>query len=348
MDIPCMSHPPARLRIPETLQEATSASWLSTVLGTEVTGVFPGEVDDRVSTNMPLRVELADGSSRDLWVKGYFTELGRQYRFGGVAEAAFYRDLVDRTGVRTLRPVAAVVDFDSHENVIVTEDELGTGARFLHALDDFTPDHAARSLEQLAILHATTWLDPALRDTSWLANRCSRYTVTRGVEEIRTNLDGPIGAGVPDAVRDATRLFDAYRVLGDRIDSATPWSVIHGDPHIGNVCVDGAGHPFLVDWQLVQRGPWYIDVGYHLAAVLTVEDRRRAESDLLQHYLEQLGTRGIQIPARDVWPGVRLGMLHGFYLWAITLKVDPRKTAVLLERLGTAVADHDAFDEIEA
>ena len=40
-------------------------------------------------------------------------------------------------------------------------------------------------------------------------------------------------------------------------------------------------------------------------------------------------------------------MVHGFYLWGITLKVDPRHTAVLLERLGTAVADHDAYREIE-
>ena len=43
---------------------------------------------------------------------------------------------------------------------------------------------------------------------------------------------------------------------------------------------------------------------------------------------------------------MRLGFVHGFYLWGITLKVDPRKTAVLLERLGTAVADHDAYAEI--
>jgi hypothetical protein len=343
-----MSTPRSRLRIPQTLEEAMSLPWLSAALGTEVTGVSPGEVDNRVSTNLPLRVELADGSSRDLWIKGYFSEIGRQYRFGGVSEAAFYRDLVERTGVRTLRPAVAMVDFDSSENIIVTEDELGSGARFLHALDDFTPDQAARSLEELATLHASTWMDPGLCDTPWLANRCNLYTVTRGLEEIRTNFDGPTGVGVPDVVRDATRLFEAYCVLGDRIGSTTPWSVIHGDPHIGNICIDGAGHPFLVDWQLVQRGPWYIDVGYHIASVLTVEDRRQAESELLQHYLEQLGTRGIQIPARDVWPGIRLGMLHGFYLWAITLKVDPRKTAVLLERLGTAVADHDAFDEIEA
>jgi len=47
-----------------------------------------------------------------------------------------------------------------------------------------------------------------------------------------------------------------------------------------------------------------------------------------------------------VWRGLRRRFLHGFYLWGITLKVDPRKTTVLLERLGTAVADHDAYAEV--
>ena len=40
-------------------------------------------------------------------------------------------------------------------------------------------------------------------------------------------------------------------------------------------------------------------------------------------------------------------MLYGFFLWAITLKVAPPITTVMLERLGTAVADHDAYSSVE-
>jgi hypothetical protein len=36
-------------------------------------------------------------------------------------------------------------------------------------------------------------------------------------------------------------------------------------------------------------------------------------------------------------------MLYGFYLWAITLKVAPPVTTEMLRRLGSAVADHDAY-----
>ena len=78
--------------------------------------------------------------------------------------------------------------------------------------------------------------------------------------------------------------------------SATPWSIIHGDPHVANVYLDDAGRPTLVDWQLVQRGPWYLDVGYHLASVLSVDDRRRCEHDLVRHYLERLAAGGGRAP----------------------------------------------------
>jgi aminoglycoside phosphotransferase (APT) family kinase protein len=149
---------------------------------------------------------------------------------------------------------------------------------------------------------------------------------------------------VPDETRDAQRLADAYRALVAQVRGATPWSVIHGDAHVGNLYLDGAGRPSFVDWQLVQRGPWYLDVGYHLASALTVEDRRRTEKDLVRHYLDRLGAAGVDAPSwDDAWLGIRRGVLHGFYLWGITLKVDPAVTSVLLRRLGTAAADHDAL-----
>ncbi len=330
--------------IPETLEVATSAAWLSDALGTDVTSVTVGEVDQRVSTNAPISVELADGQTRRYYVKGYFDEAGRFARSAGIPEAMFYREMADATGMRLLRCAFADVDETNEANVVITEDVGPDGAVFLDSLHDYSVDRAAESLEQLALLHAATWMDSTYRDAPWLASRLHRYTETRGVADIAGNFGGPIGAGVPDAVRDAQRLYDVYRALGADVATVTPWCVIHGDPHIGNLYLDGAGLPTFLDWQLVQHGPWYLDVGYHLASVLTIDDRRGSEVGLVQHYLDRLAAGGVDVPGGDeVWRGVRRGMVHGFYLWGITLKVDPRKTTVLLERLGTAVDDHDAF-----
>jgi hypothetical protein len=343
--------------VPDTLDEALSPAWLTAALaprfpGTRVTAVTRGPVISRVSTNARFTIECADGApaglSRHLCVKGYFTDYGRSSRQAGEPEAYFYRDLAASTGIRTLRCVYADVDDETHHGVIITEDVVAEGATFLDARSQYGPAQLEESLAELATLHAATWGDDRTT-ASWLAPRMARVLAGRGVREIRSNFEGPIGAGVPAEVRDAQRLADAYRSLADAVACATPWTVLHGDAHVGNLYLDASGHPAFVDWQLVQRGAWYLDVGYHIASALTVEDRRRHERDLLRHYLELLSAAGVQPPGwDDAWRGLRRGVVYGFFLWGITLKVEPVVTSELLRRLGQAAADHDAFAAVEA
>jgi hypothetical protein len=344
--------------VPGTVEELLSPAWLTAALdprfpGITVTEVTPGPVVSRVSTNIRFHIECADGVpaglSADLCGKGYYSEVGRAFRQAGVPEACFYRDAAAATGMRTLRSVYSEVDEPASTGVIITEDVVAAGGTFLDARSAYTPDQAAESLGELAKLHAATWCAPAFAAADWLEPRFGTYLVLRGVEDILGNFDGPIGAGVPDETRDAQRLIDTYRTLILQTSDATPWSVIHGDAHVGNVYLDGAGRPSFLDWQLVQRGPWYLDVGYHIASALTVEDRRRTDQDLVRHYLDRLRAAGVDAPAwDDAWLGVRRGIVHGFFLWGITLKVDPAVTSLLLTRLGTAAADHDSFGAVAA
>ena len=352
-----MSRPEAsRPPVPETLDEALSPGWLTAALGTrfpgvEVRDVTPGPVVSRLSTNARFHIDTAgplpEGLSPDLCVKGYFTEVGHFARRAGVPEAHFYRDLVASTGVRTLPGVYADVDDVTLASVVITEDVVAQGATFLDSLSDYTPDQTAQSLEELARLHVATWMDPSCQRAAWLDPWLAKLNSGRGVKEISGNFEGPIGAGVPTAVKDPQRLVDAFRVVATDAENGSPWCVIHGDTHAANLYLDGERRPSLVDWQLVQRGPWYLDVGYHIAATLTVDDRRRSERDLVAHYLDLMRSGGVEMPADDeVWRGLRRGMVHGFYLWGITLKVDPPITTALLERLGTAVDDHGALDDL--
>ena len=334
------------MTVPASAQEAVSVEWLSGALRLDVDRVRVGRIDDRVSSNVPVSVELKDGTRSDYWIKGYFTELGQAYRQAGIPEAMFYRELAEASQLRTLRSVYTAVDADSSANVVITEDVRGSGAVFLDARSPYGPDQVAESLSQLALLHAGTWLQPVAQ-APWLTPRLTSYTAARGVKEIASNFNGPVGVNVPEAVRDAERLFSAYKELAQAASEATPWCVIHGDPHIGNMFLDGDGRPCFLDWQLVQRGPWYLDVGYHLAAALEVEDRRCSENELVGHYLSELAKRGVDPPPMEnAWTGIRRGFVHGFYLWGITLRVDPDIISRLLERLGTAVADHDAYREV--
>ncbi len=338
------------VRVPDTLEEALSPEWLSSALGErwpglQVTGVVPGPMTERITTNATFRIECAgelpEDLSADLCIKGYFNDLGRAYRPISEPEARFYQIVAPELGVRTLHAVYAGFDEESRHGVVLSDDVTATGGRFLDPRSQYEPDDVASSLEQLARLHAATWGGSRYREAEWLAPRWDILLAARGVTEIQMNLDGPGGVVLPGPVRDAERLYRAYSNLVAREGTLPDWCVVHGDAHVGNLILDGDGRPGLVDWQLVQRGSWYMDVGYHIASALPVTSRRDSEDQLLRHYLDALRAEGG--PALDPGAAQRLmadGMLHGFYLWGITTEVLPETTATLVERLGTAVADH--------
>ncbi len=270
----------------------------------------PGPVINRVSTNARFRIECARGMppglSPHLCAKGYFGEDARPFRPIGEPEAHFYRDLAESTGVRTLRSVYADIDPTTRHGVVITEDVVAQGAVFLEPGSDYSPDNVAESLEQLAVLHAATWSKKAYEALPWLISPLELIAGGRGVDVIRGNFDGPIGAGVPAELRDAERLHRLYPTLVAESARATPWTVLHGDAHVGNLFLDGAGRPGFLDWQLVHRGPWFLDVGYHLASTMPADDRRRHEIDLLRHHLDRR-LPGESPRPRSTTPGERSG-----------------------------------------
>lgn len=346
--------------VPDSLELALSPKWLTAALrqrfdGVDIRAVTPGPVVDRISTNARFVIECVgdapDGLPTALCVKGYFNDIGRTARQIGAPEAYFYRSIADQTGVRTLHSVYADIDPATQHGVIITEDVVAQGATFLDGNSPYTPDDTAQSLGEFAQLHAATWADARYADARWLAPRLGRSLEVWGMPKttdiITGNFEGPNGRRMPEEIRDARRLVDAYRCLIPCAPTeavAQPWCVIHGDAHVGNLFRDADGNPCLLDWQLVQRGRWYLDVGYHIASTLTVSERRHAERDLLGHYLDALLSHGIEPPPWDeAWRAIAFGMLHGLFLWGITTKQQPAVIATLLHRLGTAVADHDAL-----
>jgi hypothetical protein len=344
--------------VPDTLEEVLTPSWLSTALGRqfpgiEVVRVHPGPVVSRVSTNARFRVECRDGTPlglpQDLCVKGYFadcSDAAATSRTAGVPEALFYRRLARGSGVRTLACYFADVDPDTQHGIVITGDVAAHGARFLDALSPYGADEVAESLEQYAILHGRTW-GRARSGEPWLAPRLKATMRARGLREIKGNFDGPIGSRVPVEVRDAECLLGAVGRLAERLETPESVCLLHGDAHVGNLYLDAERRPCLVDWQLVQNGPWYLDVGYHIGCTLSPEERRRAEPDLLAHYLDRLRFETADVPSWDeARRSIGMGLVYGFFLWGITLKVAPPITTAMLGRLGSAVADHEAYDSV--
>jgi aminoglycoside phosphotransferase (APT) family kinase protein len=68
-------------------------------------------------------------------------------------------------------------------------------------------------------------------------------------------------------------------------------TLLHGDPHLGNLFFDGDTPGFL-DWQVVRRGHGLRDVAYVLILSVETGMRRAHQQDLLRAYVRELASAG--------------------------------------------------------
>ncbi len=336
----------AGVPVPATLDQAMDRLWLTEVLaslgdGAPVVDVERVEILRTVATKVRFTVRF-DGSDavHRLCLKG-FLDVDEQTVRGGstmVREADFYVKIAGGVDVRVPECVVAVIDRQRQQAIVVMRDLIADGARFCTALEPFTADQAAVSLRQIARLHAGRTL---LDGSPWITPRIGVLAEARylTVEQLQALLDGPRGVGLSTATRDATRLIAALRALAEH-DAARPQFLVHGDCHAGNLFATSEGLG-LIDWQLLQRGGWALDVAYHLAAALPVEVAEREERSLLRLYLAEMRALGCIVPEEEIaWREYREAVIYGYYLWAITRRVDPPIITLFVQRLGAAVTRH--------
>lgn len=338
-----------KLTVPTTLDGVLDPVWLAEALasvsgGRAVAAVETAEVLRTVATKVRFAATfdgLADPQA--FCIKGLL-DVDQMTSRGGptmIREADFYTKVGPRIAVRTPVCVATITDRTAMQGIVVMRDLIAAGARFCSALEPFTADQAAASLDQLAALHAgRTMLD----EMAWISPRVSELAKMQyiSVETLQELLDGRRGEGLPDNVRNAERLGAGMRALAER-DAVRPQFLVHGDAHAGNIFRDAEGRTGLIDWQLLQRGGWALDLAYHICAVLPVDVAEREERRLLDHYLDTMRGLGCDMPNRDeAWRQYREAAIYGFYLWSITRRVDPPIIELFVNRLGMAVTRHDS------
>ncbi|WP_404480474.1 aminoglycoside phosphotransferase family protein [Novosphingobium sp. BL-52-GroH] len=337
-----------QVAVPATLAEALAPQWLAGALadiakGRAIAAVEQVEVIRTVATKVRFAVTFDDGERLGLCLKGLLDVDAATARGGPtcVLEAEFYNKVAPAVAVRVPECVATVIDRDAQRAVTIMRDLIVDGARFCSALDPFTADDAVLSLEQLSLLHARSDL---LGAAGWIRPRAAELAQMRYVtaEALQDLLDGPRGDGLAPRVRSAANLAVAIGELARR-DGARPQFLVHGDAHAGNVFRTPAG-PGVIDWQLLQRGGWALDVAYHLNAVLPTAVAEAEERRLLGEYLAMMRAHGPAMPdAEAAWAQYREGVTYGYYLWSITRRVDPPVIVQFVDRLGKAVMRHDSF-----
>jgi aminoglycoside phosphotransferase (APT) family kinase protein len=130
--------------------------------------------------------------------------------------------------------------------------------------------------------------------------------------------------------------------------TASPQTLLHGDPHIGNTYVLPGGEVGFLDWQVARRGNFSLDLGYFLQGALTIADRRDHERELLAEYRDALALPADEMPTMDeVWLRYRASVAHGLTLWLCTASADgglwqrAEVAVTLAQRYAAAYADLD-------
>lgn len=318
-------------RLPESVRLPASADDLGREFLSEALSAWnPGTVVESfeaapavhgTATKVALTVEYAGESvlPERFVIKGgwepHSQTVAAQYR----AEANFYARLAGGIGSNIPRCFFSAIDPETGIGMVILEDLKDRGATFGVPTQPLEVDQLARVLELQAGYHATYWGAGVLAE-AWLRGSHAESTFRdEMVTEAHWNrhLALPRAEVLAEPFKDRFRMAESIRRLYAITDTPDVPCLIHADPHLGNLFFEAGGEPGLLDWQSPQRGHWAHDVTYTLVGAVSVDDRRRSEKDLLEHYLGALAARGVDAPGFDeAWKAYRRHALYGV-LWSM-------------------------------
>ncbi|MYR06849.1 phosphotransferase [Gordonia sp. SID5947] len=349
----------APLMIPSDWSDITP-EWMSAVLGpnhpgAEVSAVSVQLRDDGTNRRARLGVSYANGTGpASVFAKAVDPEHVVLHK---MTSGLFHEPRLFDSGVslpiETPLVYAALIDADADNFCLVMEDMVARGADMRDATRPMTVEQAANGVRALARLHGRYWGPRIAAESSlgWL----EPFETWEGMDAAPIEQAfAYLGDDVPDEVSSLS--------IGDLIDdiwkpyirtlTKGPQTLLHGDPHIGNTYVLPDGEVGFLDWQVVRRGNWSLDLGYFLQGALTVDDRRHSERDLLTEYRDALALPESEKPAADeILLGYRTSVAHGLTLWLCTASAGelwqrPDIARALARRYSVAYADLDTREAI--
>ena len=283
--------PTAPLSIPRTPEDVTAA-WLGDALRRhDATVVAVDVLDVHEVTNTHVRLHVSYGGSssvpNELFVKMPPLDRARREAIAqtdmGRREATFYAELAPSVRLRVPKCYAAAFSPETADFVLVLEDILARGCTISDGTVGVSPAAAAVALEELAHVHAR-FGDAAVRDARvpWVprARHASKYgerLLQIALDEHRDRLE--------DDFAELARLYIDHGDALQALWHSGPNTVIHGDPHLGNL-FDDHGRTGFLDWGIINVSSPMRDVSYFLTMAMGIEDRRAHEVDLLRHYLD--------------------------------------------------------------
>ena len=312
-------------------------------------------------TNTHVRIDVRyarpAGLPESLFVKMVPREAARRAQIAktdmGRREVRFYDELAPRVGLRVPEAFATAYDENDGTFILVMEDLTASGCTVSDGTVGVPADAAADALRELAALHVG-YEAPArrTREVPWIPRptRGSPYGVTMLAYALAHHRDR--------MSRDFAAIAEIYVAHSDALQDV--WhgdhdTVIHGDPHLGNV-FDDHGRVGFLDWGIIHVGSAMRDAGYFILMAMDPQERRTHERALLRHYLDtRSALGGSPWSFAEAWEAYRR---HAAYTVVASCQIvtfpegisEARQifSDAFLGRAEAAIADLDALGALRA
>jgi aminoglycoside phosphotransferase (APT) family kinase protein len=343
-------------RIPLRVDEATE-HWLTVALGLPPGAITSVRVLDHHS-GTAARARIAVESEADLPETLFLKLPPRNYLQHvlmnvfrlGTREIVAYRALGDTPPIRVPRCYAAQVDRLRRRSVLVLEDLSGT-AEFRTICDSVTRAEAEAVIDAMAALHGAYWnTDRFAGDLVPLAVRSAADVRLGDIIRRRflRQITGHTAHLIPETMKRQCRIFFQRSADIDAFWATQPQTLIHGDPHLGNLFFEATGPGFL-DWQIATAGAGIRDVAYFANASVEPDLLRMIERDLVERYTAGLDAAGIHVDGERMWTLYRAGITELYLAAVCTAEAGARMQPLEVSRVGVerSVAGAEAHDSFE-
>lgn len=348
--------------------EAITDQWLTAVLcgavpGAAVVSHHLGPPDDGTNNRRRIfvaynRAGQAAGLPASVFCKATLSLANRQMlgHSGGVlCEVTFHNHARKLLDIEAPRALLAHYDPVSFASIVVFED-FGDSARFCSEETRVDQGFARGQLDILARMHGRFHQAPELSGAlavlpTWY-ERFHNLATFHLETSCSAGVDASEGFLPPELFARRQEIWPMTLQSLERLRKL-PLTLCHGDVHLKNWYQCDDGRIGLGDWGVAHRGHWSRDLAYTLTTALTVADRRAWEGELVAYYLDRLAAAGGPRVSLDfAMQAYRLSLPSAFAFWTLTLRPDPAfpdmqppaTAEVFIERIGQAMADHNALD----
>ncbi len=251
-----------------------------------------------------LVVKLASPSEGQLFVAGLFKFYEREIRF--------YDEIAERMTIEVPRCHLAAINPENQHFVLVL-DEV-SGRRAIDQIDGVGRADAETALRELASLHAPHW-------GSDLSSKSSTFLPFDGPLLHQVLPDHFAGDWAKVRPKVAKELPAAFVELCDNWSTIAPAvlagmhgpdTLCHGDFRSDNLLFDADGEVLVLDYQLAAVASGLTDVAYFISQSVDDEVAAAHGDELIQIYVDQLASLGIEIDHADAMDRYRAGLV--FYI----------------------------------